>query len=81
MIASYNKTTDEIFTLGMLISIGEIYRKNNFELLTIEEISDNDILLKLIKKQWKEEIKTIGSYYFYNLAMKTMTNNEVIIIN
>ena len=34
----------------------------------------------LIKKQWKEEIKTIGSYYFYNLAMKTMTNNEAIII-
>ena len=81
LIASYNRTTEEIFTLGMLISIGEIYKKNNFELLTIEEISDNDILLKVIKKQWKEEIKTIGSYYFYNLVMKTMTNKEVIIIN
>tara|TARA_B100001029_G_C14786757_1_gene299584 strand:- start:235 stop:624 length:390 start_codon:yes stop_codon:yes gene_type:complete len=81
LIASYNETTEEIFTLGLLISVGEIYKKNNFEMLTIEDISDNGSLLNLIKKQWKEEIRTIGSYYFYNLAMKTMMNNDVIIIN
>jgi len=81
LIASYNETTDEIFTLGLLVSIGELYKKNNFEKLIIENISDNDILLKIIKKKWKEEIRTIGSYYFYNFVKKTMMNNEVIIIN
>ena len=70
---------------GDPVEQAKIYDENGADeicFLDITASSENrDILLKIIKKQWKEEIKTIGSYYFYNLAMKTKTNNEVIIIN
>lgn len=69
-VSSYvNKNVDEkIFTLGFLISLNLVSKDIQSELVFIENISNNNIILKLLLEKYKPLNAYVNSYYFYNFA-------------
>lgn len=69
-VSSYvnEKIANDIFTLGFLISLNLISKDIQTELVFIENISNNNKIIKLLLGKYKP-LKTFkNSYYFYNFA-------------
>ena len=80
-IASYQEADTSVFVLGFLCSISLIYEIHKFERLFIENISDNDVIIKNVMKRYQPIMKIKCSYYFYNFAYRPFLSSNVFILN
>lgn len=78
---SYSETTDEIFALGFLKSVNELYKKENFRYLLMEDLSNNDKIKKILNRRYRPIQESISSYYFYNFAYIPKYSNQTFILN
>lgn len=79
--ASFKETESNVFLLGFFSSLSLIYKNLSFKRLFIENISNNNIVLKKILERYSYLSKTNSSYYFYNFAYRPFLSNEVFILN
>lgn len=79
--ASFQETDESVFVLGFLCAISLIYKLQKFERLFIENISNNNIIIKNILKRYAPIMKTRCSYYFYNFAYRPFFSNNVLLLN
>lgn len=80
-IASFKETDESVFVLGFMCSIALIYKEIQFSRLFIENISNNNIILKKIIERYRHIEKLKASYYFYNFGYRPFLSNEVFILN
>jgi len=80
-ICSFKETDESVFVLGFMCSISLIYNEMKFTRLFIENISNNNIILKKIIERYREVEKTKASYYFYNFGYRPFLSSEVFILN
>ena len=81
-LASFSATKEIIFNDGLINSLKIIHDKClKFRYLFMENISNNNFIIKNIMKRYNP-LKIINtSYYFYNMAHKPINSNEVFFIN
>ena len=79
--ASLSNTNDDIFIQGYKISFWKIANDNYFGYCAIEDISDNNIIIKNLLLKTKPNIISPTAYFFYNFAYPTFKSNETFIIN
>jgi hypothetical protein len=77
-----NIIKEEIFIQGFKIALSQIIKKYKyFHYLCMEDISDNNILIKnLLIKSIPISIHPTA-YFFYNFAYKTLPSNKILILN
>lgn len=80
-IGSFKETDESVFVLGFLCSISLIYEMMPFTRLFIENISNNNILIKNILKRYEPIAKLKASYYFYNFGYRPFESSKVFILN
>lgn len=84
LIASYLNmdfiNMENIFVLGALISIDNLIQQYNYEVLFIENISNNNIILKNILERYTYMFEINHSYYLYNFGIRPFMCNNVFII-
>ena len=80
-IASFKETDESVFVLGFMCSIALIYKEIKFSRLFIENISNNNIILKKIIERYRHIEKLKASYYFYNFGYRPFLSNDVFILN
>ena len=80
LIGSYSETSEDIFTLGALISIDKIRERVGNSILFIENISNNNIILKKIFSKYTAFVECDTSYYFYNFAYRPFKSTNVFCI-
>ena len=68
---------DNVFTLGFLISLNLISKDNGTKLVFIENISNNNKIIKLLLEQYKPLNKFVNSYYFYNFAYLPKESKDI----
>lgn len=81
LIGSFNMTSEPIFILGFFVSVSILRSTSPFSILFVENISNNNILLKKILTRHTPFVETIGSYYFYNFAHYPYKSTELFILN
>ena len=54
---------------------------SSFHYLSIENISDNDVLIKDLQSNYSSIASSPYAYFFYNYAYQTLPPNKVLIIN
>jgi len=79
--ASICKTDESIFIQGFKISFWKISSENNFGFSAIEDISDNNIIIRNIVKKTAPLIVSPTAYFFYNFGYPSFKSNKVLIIN
>ena len=69
-VSSYvnENVKNNVFTLGFLISLNLISKDIQSQLVFIENISNNNKILKLLLERYKPLKKFTNSYYFYNFG-------------
>jgi len=80
-IGSFKETDTSVFVLGFMCSVSLIYENTKFTRLFIENISNNNIIIKNILKRYQSVLKTDASYYFYNFGYRPLESKDVFIIN
>jgi len=73
--------SDELFIHGFKLGVSSIVKKNIFYFLSIEDISDNNIIIHNLKLKSKPVVDSPTAYFFYNFAYETFPSNKVFIIN
>jgi hypothetical protein len=73
--------TNELFINGFKYSLSSIVKKDIFHYLSIEDISDNNIIINNLKIKTNPEIISPTAYFFYNFAYETFPSNKVLIVN
>ena len=58
-----------------------INKQKEFNILLIENTSDNNMILKIILDRYDSYLETSASYYFYNYANFPIVSNNVFCIN
>ena len=81
LVGSYNNSNEGIFQLGFFTSLAALRAISPIMKLFIENISNNNILLKKILSRHRPFIETIGSYYFYNFAHHPCKSTELFMLN
>jgi hypothetical protein len=71
---------DNIFTLGFLISMSLISKDLRSEILLIENLSNNNIILKLLLDRYSYIAKPVNSLYFYNFAYHPKESKDIFCI-
>ena len=79
--ASISNTDDDIFIQGFKICFWKISAENNFGFSSIEDVSDNDIIINNILQKTTAMIVSPTAYFFYNFAYTTFKSKKVLIIN
>jgi len=81
--ASINCSTNlDIFVEGFKIAIWKIMKKyTNFKFAVIEDISDNNKIIKNIILRTKPSLISPTAYFFYNFAYSTFKPSKVLIIS
>lgn len=79
--ASYKSSSlsSSIFVNNFKDSIRQII--SSFHYLSIENISDNDVLIKDLQSNYNSIASSPYAYFFYNYAYQTLPPNKVLIIN
>ena len=80
-ICSFKETDESVFVLGFMCSISLIYERIQFTRLFIENISNNNIIIKKILKRYQPILKSDASYYFYNFGYRPFESKNVFILN
>ena len=81
LISSFKETDESVFVLGFMCSISLIYEQMKFTRLFIENISNNNVILKKVLERYSPIDKTKASYYFYNFGYRPFQSNDVFILN
>jgi len=63
-----------------LISIDKLVQQYNYEVLFIENISNNDIILKNILERYTYIFSVSHSFYFYNFGIRPFFPTDMFII-
>lgn len=79
--ASICQCDENIFTQGFKISFWKISAENFFGFCSIENLSNNNIIINNIIQKTKPLIISPTAYFFYNFAYSTFDSEKVIIIN
>ncbi len=81
-LASFSATSELVFIEGFINSLKLVYeRKLKFRYLFVENISNNNYVIKNIIKRY-DPLKIINtSYYFYNMAHRPIKSESVFFIN
>jgi len=82
-VSSYvNKNIkNSVFTLGFLISLNIISKDIQSELIFIENISNNNKIIKLLLDKYQPLKTFVNSYYFYNFAYLPKESKDVFCLN
>ena len=78
---SYNDTSEEIFTIGFFKCLNIINKIQPFNILLIENLSNNDIIINILHRNYTPIFTTVSSYYFYNFAYIPKYSNDVFCLN
>jgi hypothetical protein len=73
--------SQDIFISGFKLALADILQKNSFHYLCIENISNNDIIVKNILIKSVPYVISPTAYFFYNFAYQTFPSNKILIIN
>ena len=79
--ASFKETDESVFVLSFMCAISQIYQINKFQKLFIENISNNNIIIKKIMKRYNYIWKGKCTYYFYNFGYRPLKSNNVFLLN
>ena len=79
LMASFSNTSKELFTLGFLNTLRVI--KPTTKYLFLENISNNNHILKNILKRYSPKMKIPASYYFYNFGYIPKHSTKILCIN
>lgn len=71
---------NELFTLGFMISLSLISKDLCSKILSINNISNNNIILKLLLEKYKYIDKSAISLYFYNFAYYPKESKDIFCI-
>ena len=80
-ICSFQETDVSVFVLGFMCSVSLIYEYTKFTRLFIENISNNNVIIKGVLKRYQPVFKTDASYYFYNFGYRPFESKDVFILN
>ena len=80
LCASYCKIKKEIFVLGFLNCIKKINKVIPFDIILIEDTSDNNFILNVLMNRYRTIFESTISYYFYNYASIPFLSYEVLCI-
>lgn len=81
LFASYNDCdNDDLFVLGFFVMLSKLNKEMSLGKLFIENISNNDKIIRKILKRYTEEKQMINSYYFYNFSTIPLKSNAVFIV-
>jgi hypothetical protein len=69
-----------LFVNNFYNCIDFLKKKNNIEYINIHNVSNNNILLRMLKKSYKEEDKLHTNWYNVNYIMKPIECNKTITI-
>ena len=81
LIGSYSNTSDDIFLLGFFSSLSKLKKISPIKILFIENISNNNIILKRVLTRHIPFAETNASYYFYNFAHHPYKSTNLFILN
>lgn len=81
LIGSYSNTSDDIFLLGFFSSLSKLKKISPIKILFIENISNNNIILKRVFTRHIPFAETNASYYFYNFAHHPYKSTNLFILN
>jgi hypothetical protein len=79
-----NKKNDELFIHGFKVAVSSIIKKHidaHFHYLSMENISDNNIIINYLLLKNKPYVVSPTAYFFYNFAYQTFPSNNILIIN
>jgi len=83
LFASYNNSTlnsnEKLFTLCALIVIDKIRNFSPIRYLFIENISNNNIIIKNILERYSSYHQSVYSYYFYNFGVRPLLSSDVFV--
>ena len=72
----------ELFAHGYKVALWKLYESHkDFQCATIENISDNDVIVDNILNKSKPIIVNPNAYFFYNFAYHTFQPKKVLVIN
>ena len=71
---------NNIFTLGFFISMSIISKDLRSEILLVENLSNNNIILKLLLDRYSYIAKPVNSLYFYNFAYNPKESKDIFCI-
>ena len=82
MPASYKRPDidDNVFTLGFLISLSLIAKDWENEIIFVENLSNNNIILKLLLEKYIYLERMKNALYFYNYAIHPKDANKTLCI-
>lgn len=81
LIASFYETREPIFCLSFLSILDLVRKEINCTKLFIENISNNNMIIKNILNRYSYQAKITTSYYFYNFAYRPFKSTDVMIID
>jgi GNAT superfamily N-acetyltransferase len=84
--ASINATTknrnNDVFVQGFKVALWKIYKKHpGFQYAVIEDISDNNAIIKNIMLRTKPTVVSPTAYFFYNFAYPTFKPAKCLILH
>ena len=71
---------NDVFTLGFLISMSLISKDLDSKILLVENLSNNNIILKLLLDRYSYIAKPVNSLYFYNFAYHPKESKDIFCI-
>jgi hypothetical protein len=75
-------TNKDIFVQGFKVALWKIYKKHpGFQYAVIEDISDNNAIIKNIMLRTKPTLVSPTAYFFYNFAYPTFKPVKCLILN
>ena len=80
-ITSFKETDESVFALGFMCSLSLIYQQMKFTRLFIENIANNNVIIKKILERYSPIATLKASYYFYNFGYRPFLAEKVFIIN
>ena len=79
LICSYRTSKIDEFMFGFYYSLTSEIKKNNYEILLINNISDNNNIIKNVKYNYYDS--AFQYYFLYNYASRSFNSNDAIVIN
>ena len=79
LTSSFKQSDNYMMLFGFYYSLTILLKYKNYVKLLIEDVSDNDCIIK--HNKYHHFHKTIHSYHFYNYSHKPFKSNNVIIVN
>jgi len=79
LLSSYYSSNIDELLFGFYYSLSLEIKKNNYEILLINNISDNNNIIKNVKYNYYES--SFQYYFLYNYASSSFKSNDTMVIN